>query len=375
MFLRALELTDFRNYHRQQVVLTAPKIILVGDNAQGKSNFLEAIQLLATGRAPRAQRDRELIHQSADHARIQAQLTRREGNLEAELILRAGGSRMARLNGVTQPRVSTLLGLVQTVFFSSWDLDLVRGSPQERRSWLDGILLQLEPLYSQILDEYQRVLQQRNALLRHHRQTAQPLDPPTWQLWNEQLARTGTRLIRRRRRLLERLAPRATHWQTQISGGQEQLRLQYRCPIACEEDDPALITATFLAQIEQKQQVELWQGVSLVGPHRDEVEFYLGENLARQYASQGQQRTLVLALKLAELELLEEVHQQPPLLLLDDVLAELDLKRQNYLLSTIGERVQTFVTTTHLESFDQAWLRSAEIWTVSQGILIPAMPT
>jgi len=375
MFVSTLHLSQFRNYVDQAVAFQAPKTILVGDNAQGKSNFLEALHLLATGRSYRAQRDRELIYQGSEQARLQAQISRREGDIDVELILRAGGQRTVRLNGVTQPKVSDLLGNLQVVFFSSWDLDLVRGSPQERRSWIDGLLEQLEPLYGQLLEQYNRILQQRNALLKHYRQQPQTLDPQEWQQWNYQLARAGTRLIRRRRRLLDRLSPLADRWQGWISGGNERLTLTYQCRIPHESDDPQQIEAAFLEQLEQKQMVELVQGTSLVGPHRDEVTFQLPsdqgqtEGIARLYGSQGQQRTLVLALKLAELELLEQVHQQPPLLLLDDVLAELDLKRQNYLLSAIGDRVQTLVTTTHLGAFEAGWLTKASIWEVNQGTL------
>ncbi|WP_218080659.1 DNA replication/repair protein RecF [Anthocerotibacter panamensis] len=367
MFVHALQLTQFRNYTSQTIAITAPKLILVGDNAQGKSNFLEALQLLATGRSSRANRDRELIQQGAEQARIIAQIERREGTVELELILRATGQRTARLNGVTQPRVGSLIGQVNTVFFSSLDLDLVRGGPQERRAWIDGILVQLEPVYAQLSEHYQQVLHQRNALLKHHRLA--PVPPDQLSLWDEQLARAGTRLIRRRRRLLERLAPLADHWQAVISGGNEHLTLHYRSRVPAPNDDPEQIEQAFLEQIAQKKPVELYQGASLVGPHRDEVEFLFGETPARLYGSQGQQRTLVLALKLAELHLIEQVIAQPPLLLLDDVLAELDLKRQNYLLNAIGERVQTFVTTTHLGAFEADWLKSACIWRVCKGTL------
>jgi len=367
VFVQRLHLTHFRNYVDQALDLSAPKLILVGDNAQGKSNFLEALQVLATGHTPRAHRDRELIHQGYEQGRLVAQVDRLEGGVELELLLRATGHRTARLNGVTQPRLGNLLGQLNTVCFSSLDLDLVRGSPQERRNWLDGILLQLEPVYAQVSEQYQQVLHQRNSLLKQHRET--PIPTAELSLWDEQLARHGTRVLRRRRRLLDRLAPLASHWQGVISGGYEQLAMTYQSRIPDVGDDPLRIEQCFREVLAQKQTLERLQGVSLVGPHREEVAFSLGETPARLYGSQGQQRTLVLALKLAELELIEQVNRQPPLLLLDDVLAELDLKRQNQLLSAIGERVQTFVTTTHLGAFDQGWLKSAHICQVQGGIL------
>ncbi len=367
MFVHRLQLTNFRNYLDQRVELTTPKVILVGDNAQGKSNFLEALQLLASGRTYRASRDRELIRQGMNQARIVAQVERREGEIELELILRQTGQRSAKLNGLTQTRLRALLGQLNVVFFSSLDLDLVRGGPQERRHWLDGVLIQLEPVYAQLLDHYEQTLHQRNALLKQHRQSL--LVQAELPLWDEQLVRSGTRLIRRRRRLIQRLGPLADHWQGVMSGGQEQLSLVYMSKIPLDSDDPQLIQEAFFEQLAARNELELLQGTTLVGPHRDEIALLLGETPARMFGSQGQQRTLVLALKLAELTLIEEINAQPPLLLLDDVLAELDLHRQNLLLSAIGERIQTFVTTTHLGAFDQAWLQRAGVWRVQQGQL------
>jgi DNA replication and repair protein RecF len=254
------------------------------------------------------------------------------------------------------------LGHLNAVQFSSLDLDLVRGGPAERRQWLDGILIQLEPIYAHLLQQYQQVMRQRNALLRHP-----DLDPNQIQLWDHQLVTAGVRVIRRRRRILTRLAPLAASWHQQISGSVEQLQVCY-CPnVALETDDPGQLTAIFVEQIAQKAIVEKHQGTTLVGPHRDEVELTINDTPARQYGSQGQQRTLVLALKLAELTLIEEVIGEPPLLLLDDVLAELDLQRQNQLLETIQDRFQTLITTTHLGAFDAEWLKSTQILTVESG--------
>ncbi len=369
MFLRQLHLRNFRNYLDQVVEFGAPKTIVLGENAQGKSNLLESVQLLATGRTYRISRDRELVLQQKDQGKISAMVERAGSLVELDLLLRINGRRTARINGTTQRRVSDLLGQLNAVCFSSLDLDLVRGGPESRRDWLDGVLVQLEPLYVHLLEQYRRVLQQRNSLLK---QAAEhPPSPDELALWDAQLVTTGVAISRRRARLIDRLAPMAIHWHTAISGGREALHVRYSPKIPMLSQDPVQLQHDFLAAIDEKKKLELMRGTSLIGPHRDEVDLSIDETPARLFGSQGQQRTLVLALKLAELALIESVAGEPPLLLLDDVLAELDLNRQNQLLDAIGDRVQTIVTTTHLGAFDSNWLKSAEIFTVNAGIVSP----
>jgi DNA replication and repair protein RecF len=267
------------------------------------------------------------------------------------------------------------------VEFSSLDLDLVRGAPEQRRNWLDSILTQLEPVYAHILQQYNQVLRQRNALLRQEARKAQPSSAnrqgeistdgdlnrdSELALWDVQLAIAGSRVTRRRARVLTRLAPLAQAWHASISGT-EVLELKYAPNVTLEKDDPEAVQQAFLEKIQQRRVAEHHQGTTLVGPHRDEVEFTINQTPARIYGSQGQQRTLVLALKLAELKLIEEVVGEPPLLLLDDVLAELDPNRQNQLLDAIQDRFQTLITTTHLGSFDAQWLNSSQILSVHAG--------
>lgn len=363
MFLRSLQLRDFRNYADETIGFTSPKTILVGNNAQGKSNVLEAMQLLATGRSTRTQRDRELIFQGRDQGRIGALVERLDTAVEIELILRVGQRRIVRLNGETQRRASDVLGHLNCVSFSSLDLDLVRGSPETRRDWIDSILLQIEPVYSGLLDQYAQILQQRNALLRQEGEKRLEQLP----FWNEPLIRAGSQIIRRRHRVLQRLSPLAQRWHGAISGGNERFDLRYLPTVADWEDTPQGVQTAFAAVLETRESLELLRGTTLVGPHRDEVELAIDTAPARQFGSQGQQRTLVLALKLAELELLEQVTGEVPLLLLDDVLAELDLQRQDQLLTAIGDRVQTLVTTTHLGLFESQWLSSATVLNVHRG--------
>ena len=376
MFLQHLHLQNFRNYQSQSVAFSAPKTILLGDNAQGKSNLLEAVELLATLKSHRTSRDRDLVQEGFTTGHIQAQLQKDLGTNELNMVLRNGGRRAVIRNGETLKRQQDFLGSLNAVQFSSLDLDLVRGGPGERRVWIDTLLTQLEPIYAYILQQYSQVLKQRNAFIKQHtaEEDSGPLDPTQMALWDAQLATAGTRVIRRRSRGLQRLAPLAESWHQAISGDTEKLIITYQPNVSlkpeADKDDPAAIQSAFLEKIQSRAIAEYHQRTSLVGPHRDDIDFSINQTPARQYGSQGQQRTLVLALKLAELELIEAVIGEPPLLLLDDVLAELDLKRQNQLLETIEDRFQTLITTTHLGSFDARWLKESQILTVHQGALL-----
>ena len=414
MYLKTLYLRQFRNYLEQKVEFGAPKTILLGNNAQGKSNLLEAVELLSTLRSHRTSRDRDLIYTGKASARVDAALEREMGAIDLSVTLRLNSRRTVALNSEAVRRQLDFLGILNMVQFSSLDLDLVRGGPEQRRNWVDSLLIQLEPVYAHILQQYNQVLRQRNALLKGNQrsgvgsrelgvgkreaegrgqeaegrterfdqnlelerhsdtQHATPDSPSPHTelaLWDAQLAATGTRVIRRRARVLQRLVPLAQRWHREISGSTEELAINYAPNVALEQDEPELIKQAFLEKIRERTIAEQYQSTTLVGPHRDEVEFTINETSARQYGSQGQQRTLVLALKLAELKLIEEVIGEPPLLLLDDVLAELDLSRQNQLLETIQDRYQTLITTTHLGSFDAQWLYSSQIFSVKQGQL------
>jgi len=370
MNLQRLHLRDFRNYRDQWVEFAGRKTILVGNNAQGKSNVLEAVELLASLKSQRASRDRDLVRREASQASIEARVERRYGSVDLQLTLREKGRRTATVNQQPLRRQLDLLGQLKAVRFSSLDLDLVRGSPDARRHWLDGLAMQLEPVYAYILQQYNQVLRQRNALLKTLRQRDAP---PTAQqstqlaLWDAQLAAAGSRVARRRSRIVQRLAPLAQFWHRTISGETEELTLHYAPNVAWSDDDPALVQQAFLDKIAQRRRAEQHQGKTVVGPHRDEIELTIDQTPARFYGSQGQQRTLVLALKLAELKLIEDVVGEPPLLLLDDVLAELDLTRQNHLSVALQDRFQTLITATHLDSFHAPWLDAAQILTVRAG--------
>ncbi len=372
MYLKTLHLRQFRNYQDQRVDFLAPKTILVGNNAQGKSNLLEAVELLATLRSHRVTRDRDLVQEGEEIGQVTATLERQNGISDLSLTVRRNGRRTVALNSESLRRQLDFLGVLNAVQFSSLDLELVRGGPEQRRSWIDTLLIQLEPVYAYILQQYNQVLRQRNAFLKRGQGSGvrgQELEELA--VWNAQLVATGVRVIRRRSRAIERLAPIASAWHASISGSTEVLQVKYAPNVPLEQSHPEGVQQAFLEKLEQRAVAEQHQGTTLVGPHRDEVELTINETPARSYGSQGQQRTLVLALKLAELKLIEEVVGEPPLLLLDDVLAELDPNRQNQLLEAIQDRFQTLITTTHLGSFDSQWLKASQILSVHAGKLLP----
>jgi len=375
MYLKKLYLRSFRNYLEQVVEFSAQKTILVGNNAQGKSNLLEAVELLATLKSHRTSRDQELVLDGAASGQIKALLERQYSVAELEIILRRSGRRSLQVNQTTARRQLDFLGTLNAVEFSCLDLDLVRGAPDCRRQWLDTLLTQLEPLYAHILGQYQHILKQRNALLKTFRQQAEAGESPNSEqnhnlaLWDQQLVEMGTRVARRRSRGIVRLAPLAEEWHRRISGEKEALKILYQPNVVWEGDDAQGVQQAFLERLEQRRMAEYQLGATVVGPHRDEIQFFINHSPAKTYGSQGQQRTLVLALKLAELSLIEAVIGEPPLLLLDDVLAELDLDRQSQLLAAVEDRFQTVITTTHLNRFDDQWRRSAQVFRVNDGCL------
>ena len=375
MYLKNIHLYTFRNYYKQSVNLQSQKTILLGNNAQGKSNLLEAIELLATLKSHRTRRDQDLILEGEKSSQITANVERIYGQSELSITLRSSGKRSLMLNHEKLHRHLEFLGHINAVEFSCLDLDLVRGSPEIRRIWLDSLLIQLEPIYAHIINQYHKILRQRNSLLKIIRKQFNDSKKSDnfmttisqLKLWDEQLAEAGTRVTRRRNRVIQRLVPLAQKWHKSISGKAELLDINYLSNITIENENHQTIQQRFLEKIEQRSIIERNLATTVVGPHRDDVEFNINKNQAKFYCSQGQQRTLVLAIKLAELQLIEDVIGEPPLLLLDDVLAELDHNRQKQLLEAIQGKFQTLITTTHLPTFDTEWLKSSQIIKVERG--------
>jgi len=340
---------------------------VIGSNGQGKSNLLEGVELLTSLRSHRCSLDRDLIGHGHPWSRLGA-LTDEADSLQLEL--RRSGGRQAFRNGKRLERQLDLIGPLRCVGFSALDLDLVRGEPALRRQWLDRVVLQLEPVYGALLSRYGRLLRQRSQLLRRGLAVGQRQE--LLDAFDQQMALVGARLHRRRQRALRRLEPLAVAWQRRIGGAAELLQLDYISGTVLAEasDEEGPWREALAEQLRKQRPEEERLGQCQVGPHRDEVALMIGGQAARRYGSAGQQRTLVLALKLGELDLVGQVVGQPPLLLLDDVLAELDQGRQQLLLEAVGDGHQCLVSATHLEAFSSGWRAQSQMVELQSGALV-----
>jgi DNA replication and repair protein RecF len=400
MHVNRVSLTNFRNYDHCSIELEPRRNILIGENAQGKTNFLEALELVATGKSWRAAGELDLIKEGLDHMLVEVEFVSRGttetialGMRKAAPEKRRSVDKQVKINSLTQASTRGLRGRLVAVSFKSEDLNLLRGGPKYRRDWLDTILETLRPTFHDVITKYQKVILQRNRLLKTIAEQGRVSvsDQDQLKVWDMQLARFGSTIIKNRLELLAELLPEAEKYQEHISGRREKLDLRY--VLSAEEtqgqgssgeaDESAkqmllplneikhpneeALAQALLRALKDKRAEEMARKQTTVGPHRDDVGFTLNGRSAVDFGSQGQQRSLVLALKLAELERITQMLGEPPLLLLDDVLAELDLGRQGLLMSLVGDRMQTVITTTHLDGFKPEWLVDALFLHVDNG--------
>ena len=357
--LHQLELNNFRNYRRFQFELTENRLIVIGRNGVGKSNLLESVELLSTLRSHRSNRNQDLIYWDQDHACVSAMI---EDDQKVSLELNRKGGRKAYKNEKLLTRQIDLIGPIRSVGFSALDLDLIRGEPALRRHWLDRIVQQLEPIYSDLIGRFSRLLRQRSQLWRNLSIQSNKDQNILLDSYDMQMALVSTRIHRRRRRILDRLLPIASSWQEHLSNSKENLNIKYLPGSKLEgEESERLWRENIERQLLEMRSEEEITGNCRVGPHRDDLKFLVNCVEARRLGSAGQQRTIVLALKLAELELIKTVYGKSPILLLDDVLAELDPKRQLLLLDAVGEKHQCLISATHLESFEGEWVQNSQL--------------
>jgi DNA replication and repair protein RecF len=364
--LSSLDLLDFRGYSSLEATFAPGPHLIVGPNAAGKTSLLEAIVLLAWGRSHRTTTDAELVRWGAELARIEGRAGLPDGEpstLEVAFVRAGAGARKRiRVNGVGR-RASGLLGVLRTVIFAPEEMLLVAGSPSLRRSALDLLAGQRSPAYLADLATYGRALQQRNSLLRAIREETAGREELRY--WDVALIESGGAIVAERLRLLDALADPLAGAHAEIAPeeathGRLGLRYETNAP-ALGAETPRQAIARRLVETAEK---EVWNGSTLVGPHRDDIVFeWDGRDLAT-FASRGQQRTAILAYKLAELDLLAELDGRPPLLLLDDVFSELDPERRAHLVRRIAALPQAFVTTTTLDDLDPALRAVATAWEV-----------
>lgn len=377
MWVQSLYLRSFRNYEEQEVSFHPGVNVLIGENAQGKTNALEAIHLLAVGKSHRTHRDADLVRRGADGATVRAVI--HAGGRQRTLELRLGsGGRRALVNGVQQAKMTDFLGHFQAVLFSPEDLLLVKGGPALRRRFLDMELGQTQPAYLYHLGHYQRALQQRNALLRRV-----PVDEASLEVFDAQLAEHGAQVLRRRMRFLADLAPIAADIYATIADGRETLDVRYASTLpqfgddggggttleATAEADVGTLAEVLLRALRVRRAGDIRLGTTTIGPHRDDLRLTLDGIPAHSFASQGQQRTIALSLRLAEMEFIRRQTGEYPVLLLDDVLSELDDGRQKNLVLAMSEKVQTVLTTTTLFPLTGRLREVARLFSVCSGII------
>ncbi len=387
MYLSHLTLSEFRNYRQLNFPLGPGLFLFYGENAQGKTNLLEAVSMLSTATSFHASSDREVVNWSTpDHvARLEATVIRQEGDAHIELVIfdptpdavhtpRRGVELPAntprkriKVNDLPR-RAIDLIGQMKVVLFAPTDLHLVDGSPDERRRFLDRALCQVSPHYCQDIVKYRKIVMQRSALLKRIRDVQE--DPRLLDFLDEQLITLAAHIIDERYRMIASLTPIASEFQASISGKREELQIVYHPSFRVDASwDVAEAKQHYLEQLRAIRKKEILQGVCLLGPHRDDLEFVVNGVNMLTYGSRGQQRTVALSAKLAELAYMRNSTGDEPILLLDDVFSELDSLRREYLLQQVRQHQQIFLTATDLTGFPAEIVTQAHIYRVENGTL------
>lgn len=357
MIIKRLELADYRNYATLDLEFDKGTNILYGDNAQGKTNILEAIYMAATTKSHKGSKDKEMIGFGKEEAHIRTYLEKEGVGTRVDMHLRKAGSKGIAIDGQKIKKAAELLGLCNVVFFSPEDLSIIKNGPAERRRFVDMELCQLDSFYLYNLNHYNKIVNQRNKLLKDMYMNPELRD--TLAIWDSQLVSFGSKIVERRKLFVDQLNDIIYEIHKKLSGGKEELIISYEPDVAIEEFEKSL-------RYNQDRDIRMKQ--TSIGPHRDDFAFLNKDVDIRKYGSQGQQRTAALSLKLSEIELVKKIAKDTPILLLDDVLSELDSNRQNYLLNSIGD-IQTIITCTGLEEFVNNRFEVNKIYKVKNGVV------
>jgi DNA replication and repair protein RecF len=372
MRISRLELHNFRNYDELLLIPDAGLNLLIGKNAQGKTSLLEAMYILATSRSWRAGKDAEMIRWNAEEARVSAEIEREEQNdVRIDVAISWTEKKRILVNTIRRSRLADLMGEVNIVLIEPEDGDIVRGEPSRRRRFLNIEISQLQPQYCHLLVNYRKVLEQRNRLLRDLR--GRRAGDGVLGVWNEQLTGYGSRMLERRLSFVRKIGDLARVIHSQITDGAESLEMKYISTVDLDGAETAVEIAERLrARLEELRVEEIHRGVTLVGPQRDDLTFTVNGVDARVYGSHGQQRTIALSLRLAEIELMHETAGEAPVVLLDDVMTDLDEERRGHVFAMTRGRCQTFITAASRRAFEPDFLESAKVFTVSEGSVTAA---
>lgn len=355
MKIKSVELKNFRNYDYLNLNLDEETNIIYGNNAQGKTNILEALYVCATTKSHKGSKDKEMIAFGQDESHIKTIVEKNGNSYRIDMHIKKNKSKGIAINGIPIRKASELFGIINIIFFSPEDLNIIKNGPAERRRFLDMELCQLDKVYLYNLTNYNKILMQRNKMLKDMNYFSAAKD--TLDVWNLQLVNYGTEIIKRRRQFIDDLNQIVEKIHFQLSGNTESLKLTYEEDVS--END-------FLETLEKSFEKEMKQKATWCGPHKDDMGFLINGIDVRKYGSQGQQRTAALSLKMAEIDLVKTIIKDTPVLFLDDVLSELDSNRQYYLLNNIKD-VQTVITCTGLEEFVKNRFHIDRIYKVVSG--------
>ena len=355
MIIKRLELADYRNYEFLDIQFDKGTNILYGDNAQGKTNILESIYVAATTKSHKSSKDKEIVNFNKEEAHIRTYLEKEGVETRVDMHLRKNKSKGIAIDGTKIKKAADLLGLCNVVFFSPEDLSIIKNGPAERRRFVDMELCQLDSFYLYNLNHYNKIIGQRNKLLKD--MYFQPELKETLNIWDSQLVSFGSKIIERREQFVKQLGDIIFDIHKKLSGGKEELVIAYEPDVSIED---------FEKQMKYNQDKDIRLKQTTTGPHRDDFSFVVNGVDIRKYGSQGQQRTAALSLKLSEIELVKKISKDTPVLLLDDVLSELDSNRQNYLLNSIGN-IQTIISCTGLDEFINNRFEINKIFKVTNG--------
>lgn len=339
MIIKSIELCNFRNYEREEFHFHEGTNVLYGDNAQGKTNVLEAIFVGGTTKSHKGSKDSDMIMKGREEAHLRYFVEKRDCTYKVEIHMRKGRTKGIAIDGLPISSSKELMGLCNIIFFSPEDLGIIKDGPEQRRRFMDMELCQMNKAYLYYLTQYKKILKQRNALLKQIQQNSNLKE--TLEIWDEQLVEQGSKLIEIREQFVQEIAAIMKEKHRNLTGGQEDIEVKYKpnCP-----------AKDFSRQLFMEGERDVVLGTTTVGPHRDDIQFFINGQEVKVYGSQGQKRTAALSLKMAEIEIVEKIIGEKPILLLDDVLSELDRNRQNYLLENI-KGIQTIITCTGLEEF------------------------
>ncbi|WP_210367582.1 DNA replication/repair protein RecF [Bacillus sp. REN3] len=366
MYIEDLKLKNYRNYPELEIPFENKVNVILGENAQGKTNVMESIYVLAMAKSHRTSNDKDLIRWDEEYAKIEGRIIKSSGSLPMQLVISKKGKR-ARVNHLEQRKLSQYVGNMNVVMFAPEDLHLVKGSPQVRRRFIDMEIGQVSPVYLHEMSQYNKILQQRNHYLKQL-QIKKSTDMTMLEILTEQFIQSAAKIVEKRFEFLKLLEKWALPIHQGISRGLESLEIVYK-PSAdvSEGDDLSKMIAVYEEKFAKVKNREIDRGTSMFGPHRDDLQFFVNGRDVQTFGSQGQQRTTALSVKLAEIELIQAEIGEYPILLLDDVLSELDDYRQSHLLNTIQGKVQTFVTTTSVDGIDHQTLKEAAAFRVEAG--------